>query len=147
MEFFLATLLAASVSISAGIQVNGSVIDEGISRSPDHYIAGLTERVEFAGCQEHQDTEVCSLRVNLIDTYGFKSPEGDEAPTDILLMASSDFGGKPIEPIRCIVFAVPVGDTGVYGATFAMCAPSDAAIKSFEHAVRVRLAKDALVGE
>jgi hypothetical protein len=144
----LVVALVAAPSIAApGVGGWDSSIEEGLSRSPNHYIAGLIERVEFAGCHGTSRGEICAIRAKVIDAYAFKSPQSDKPPTSFLLAAARERGDKPVQPIRCLVFAVPMGDSGVYGATFMLCTPSESAVGSFKSTVRATIGESALEGE
>jgi len=122
-------LILCSVAVSSAAD---SSVAEGLERSPNDFIAGMTQAVRFEGCNSGADGEVCSLRVKLLESYAFTSPDFEKPPESFQLLAAPNVGEQPIKLRQCIVFAVPVGKTGVYGATYSVCDPTPAAVAQFK---------------
>lgn len=127
----VACLLALTLGSVGVLHAEELTLEQGLSRSPNNFISGMTQAVSFEGCSNEPEGEICSVRVKLLEPYAFTSPDTEQAPKSFLLRVSPDTGQQPIDPRQCMVFATPVGKSGVYDATHTVCDPSPAAVVEF----------------
>lgn len=132
----LLALLIASLSLAHAQPIDFSLagIKEGLRRSPNNYIAAVVLVRGQVQCVERDSGKLCWLRAIVVEEIASRHP--DRFP-ETFLLASGDTAGTWMSS-KAIVFAVPIGKTGVYGST-AASVYGDGRLRSFREAVHIAL--------
>jgi hypothetical protein len=132
----LLALLIGPLTLSYAQPIDFSVagIKEGLRRSPNDYIAAVVAVRDQAQCVERGSGKLCWVRAVIVEEIASRHPGG--FPKTFLL-ASGDTPGTWVSG-KSIVFAVPIGETGVYGSTAASVF-GKGRLRSFREAVNIAL--------
>ena len=133
----LLVLLISPLTLSHAQPIDFFVagIKEGLRRSPNNYVAAVVQIRGRVQCGERDNKNLCWVPAIVVEEIASRHP-GD-FPKTFLLHASSSTSGSLVSS-KSIVFAVPIGETGVYGST-AASGYGEGRLRSFREALDIAL--------
>jgi len=123
-----------TLSYAQPIDFTVAAIKEGLRRSPNNYIAAVVEIGGRVQCVGPDSGDLCWVRAVVVEEIASRHPDG--FPKTFLLASGAAPGTRASG--KLIVFAVPMGETGVYSSTSASVY-GKGRLRSFREAVDIAL--------